>query len=297
MSPVTDIWSNQIGFEWEGKDPSTLPTFAIQYCTPEFGTSIGWEIVDGRDFSREFATDSAALILNETGVRLTGIENIVGKRIRWNDEEYTVVGVVRDMIMESPYKSVNPTIFCMTTDGWINISNIRLRAGVPVQDALASVENVYKTLAPESIFEFHFTDDQYDEKFRAEARIGKLARTFAILAIFISCLGLFGLSAFVAEQRTREIGIRKVLGATTTTLWAMQSKGFISLVIISCFIASPLAWYCLSKWLTQYEYRTELRYTVFVLAGLLAVLVTITTVSFQSIKAAMMNPVQSLRSE
>jgi ABC-type antimicrobial peptide transport system permease subunit len=185
----------------------------------------------------------------------------------------------------------------MAYKDWINVSHIKLLSGVPVKDALEKVETTYKALAPESIFEFNFTDDQYDAKFRAEERIGKLARVFAILAIFISCLGLFGLSAFVAEQRTKEIGIRKVLGASIANLWAMQSRGFVGLVIISCLIATPLTWYFLNNWLAQYEYRIDLRYHVFLLAGLLAITVTMLTVSFQSIKAALTNPVTSLRSE
>jgi hypothetical protein len=296
-SPITNVYSNQIGFDWDGKDPNSLPIFGIVNCTHEFGKSIGWQVKEGRDFSREFSTDTSALILNEAGVALTGLDNIVGKTIRWNDKAYQVIGVVKDMVMESPYEPVKPTVFCMADNLWVNFINVKLKPGVPVNDAIAKVEGVYKQHAPNSIFDYKFSDEEYDAKFRAEERVGKLARVFAILAVFISCLGLFGLSAFVAEQRTKEIGIRKVLGATVADLWAMQSKGFVVLVVLSLAIASPLAWYFLKNWLKDYEYHVTLGWQVFALSGMLAVLVTLLTVSFQSVKAALANPVKSLRSE
>lgn len=296
-SPVTNVYSNQIGFDWDGKDPNSLPIFGIVNCTHEFGKSIGWQVKEGRDFSREFSTDTSSIILNESGVALTGLDNIVGKTIRWNDKPYQVIGVVKDMVMESPYEPVKPTVFCMADQGWVSVINVKLKPGVPVNDAIAKVEAVYKQHAPSSIFDYKFSDEEYDAKFRSEERIGKLARVFAILAVFISCLGLFGLSAFVAEQSTKEIGIRKVLGATVADLWAMQSKGFVVLVVLSLAIASPLAWYFLKNWLADYEYHINLGWQVFAFSGILAVAVTLLTVSFQSIKAALANPMKSLRSE
>ncbi len=295
-SPTTGIWSNQIGFDWEGKDPNTLPLFGIVACSHDFGKSVGWEVLQGRDFSRDFATDTAAFILNEAAVELTGLDNIVGKTIRKNDKPYQVIGVVKDMVMQSPYNPTVPTIFSIDYE-WASIFNVKLTPGVPVQDALKKVETVFKKLDPDAPFDYKFADDEYDAKFRSEERIGKLARVFAILAIFISCLGLFGLSAYVAEQRTKEIGIRKVLGASLTNLWAMLSKDFIGLVFISCFVAVPVAWYYLSGWLASYTYRIGLQWWVFVMAGVLAVAVTLFTVSFQSIRAALANPARSLRSE
>ncbi|MCB0611454.1 MAG: ABC transporter permease, partial [Lewinella sp.] len=229
-------------------------------------------------------------------VELTGLDNIVGKTIRKNDKPYQVIGVVKDMVMQSPYNPTVPTIFSIDYE-WASIFNVKLTPGVPVQDALKKVETVFKKLDPDAPFDYKFADDEYDAKFRSEERIGKLARVFAILAIFISCLGLFGLSAYVAEQRTKEIGIRKVLGASLTNLWAMLSKDFIGLVFISCFVAVPVAWYYLSGWLASYTYRIGLQWWVFVMAGVLAVAVTLFTVSFQSIRAALANPARSLRSE
>lgn len=304
-APATDIWSNQIGFDWEGREPDEQPLFTITACSYEYGKTMGWEILEGRDFDRKIVSDSSALILNEAAVELIGIPDIVGKTIRQGDTrtgEYdpadtrTVVGIVKNMIMESPWTPIRPAMFRMEPD-WASFLLVKLKPEMPVKDALAEVEKTFTKLSPSSPFEYEFVDDEYDEKFRAEERIGKLARVFAILAIFISCLGLFGLSAYVAEQRTKEIGIRKVLGATVANLWAMQSKGFVGLVLLSCLIAVPIAWYYLDSWLSDYEYRISLTWSVFAVAAVMALIVTILTVSFQSIKAALSNPVKALRSE
>jgi putative ABC transport system permease protein len=295
-SPATAVYSNQIGFNWEGKDPNSLPLFGIVACTWEFGKTIGWQIKEGRDFSRDFATDSSALILNEAAVKLTGLKNIVGKNIKWNDGNYTVVGVIRDMVMESPYTPVKPTIFTMNT-GWANIITIRIKPTVSMQDALAKVEKVFRKYNPGAPFDYRFTDEEYAKKFSDEQRIGNLATFFAILAIFISCLGLFGLASFVAEQRTKEIGVRKVLGASVFNLWQMLSKDFAWLVAISCVIAIPIAWYYLHQWLQNYQYRTDISWWVFLAACAGALIITLLTVSFQAIRAALANPVKSLRTE
>ncbi|MEO1262651.1 MAG: ABC transporter permease [Bacteroidota bacterium] len=304
-APVTAVYSNQIGFDWEGKDPNTQPLFSITSCSWEYGKAVGWEVIQGRDFDRELKIDSSAMIINEAAYELIGVEDIVGKTIRQGDIEdgtyvvedtRTVVGVVKNLIMESPWDPVRPAMFLMEPT-WSNYLLVRFRQGQPVQDGIAAVEKIYQTLSPSSPFEFDFVDDKYNQKFRSEERIGHLARIFAILAIFISCLGLFGLSTYVAEQRTKEIGIRKVLGASVSNLWAMQSKSFVVLVLLSCLIAVPIAWYYLDGWLDSYEYRVDLSWTVFVLSAILALAVTLLTVSYQSIRAAMANPVNSLRSE
>ncbi len=295
-SPTTGVWSNQIGFEWEGKDPKSVPLFGTIACTHEFGKTVGWKILEGRDFSRDYSTDTSAFVLNEAAVKLTGLKNIVGKTIRYNEKPMQVVGVIKDMVMESPYEPIKPTIF-MVNLGWANIVNVKLKPGAPVKDALKKVEAVFKKYDPDSPFDFKFADEQYDAKFRAEERVGKLARIFAVLAIFISCLGLFGLASFVAEQRIKEIGVRKVLGASVMSLWGLLSKDFVRLVILSFFIAAPIAWYFLNDWLQQYEYRTDISWWIFVLSGLGATIITLLTVSFQAIRAALMNPVKSLRSE
>ncbi|KAA9354735.1 ABC transporter permease [Larkinella humicola] len=295
-SPTTYISSNQIGFEWEGKDPQAIPLFGVVACSHDFGKTIGWQIKEGRDFSRKYSTDSSAFVLNEAAVKLTGLKDIVGKIIRYNGKSCQVVGVVKDMVMESPYTPIKPTIFMINYD-WASVFNVKLMPNAPVETAVKKVEAVFKKYDPDTPFSFQFADEEYNAKFRAEERVGKLARIFATLAIFISCLGLFGLASFVAEQRIKEIGVRKVLGASVFSLWSLLSKDFVRLVLISFLIAIPIAYYFLSDWLLQYEYRTTISWWVFGLSGLGAAIITIVTVSFQAIKAALMNPVKSLRSE
>lgn len=296
-SPTTGVWSNQIGFNWEGKDPNTLPSFGTIAVTQDFGKTIGWQIIDGRDFSKEFSTDSTALVLNEAAVKLVGMKkNIVGQTIQFNDKNYTVIGVIKNMVMESPYAPIKPTIF-LYDPNWANVITVAIKHGTPITAALSKIEAVFKKFNPGSPFDYTFNDEEYARKFADEQRVGNLATFFTILAIFISCLGLFGLASFVAEQRKKEIGVRKVLGASTYNLWQMLSKEFAFLVIISCFISIPLAWYYLNNWLQQYDYRTPVSLWIFLISGIGALAITLITVSFQAIKAALANPVKSLRTE
>jgi len=296
-SPTTDVWSNQIGFEWQGKDPNTLPSFGTIAVTEDFGNTIGWKIKEGRDFSKEFATDSLAMILNEAAVKLVDMKrDIVGETIKFNDKNMIVIGVVKDMIMESPYTPVKPTVFFFNRE-WANVITVAIKQKVPIQDALSKIEVVFKKYNPSSPFIYKFNDEEYMKKFADEQRIGKLATFFTVLAIFISCLGLFGLASFVAEQRKKEIGVRKVLGASVFNLWQLLSKEFALLVIISCVIAIPLAWYYLHSWLQRFDYRTNISFWIIVASGTGALAITLITVSFQAIKAALANPVKSLRTE
>jgi ABC-type antimicrobial peptide transport system permease subunit len=296
-SPTTNVWSNQIGFNWQGKDPNSLPSFGTIAVTEDFGKTIGWQIKEGRDFSRDFATDSLAMVLNESAVKQIGMKkDIVGQTIQFNDKNYTVIGVIKDMIMESPYKPVTPTVFLYDRN-WANIITVAIKQGVPLKTALGKIESVFKKYNPGSPFDYTFNDEDYAKKFADEERIGNLATFFTILAIFISCLGLFGLASFVAEQRKKEIGVRKVLGASVYNLWQMLSKEFALLVLISCFVAIPLAWYYLNSWLKQYDYHTTISFWIFIASGIGALAITLITVSFQAIKAAIANPVESLRTE
>ena len=198
--------------------------------------------------------------------------------------------------MESPYKPVRPTIFFYEPN-WVNEVIVGVKPGQSVKDALAKIEAVFKKYDPGTPLSYTFNDEDYAKKFADEQRVGNLATFFTILAIFISCLGLFGLASFVAEQRKKEIGVRKVLGASVYDLWQMLSKEFALLVIISCAVAIPIAWYYLNNWLQQYDYRTAISSWIFILSGLGALIITLITVSFQSIKAAIANPVKSLRTE
>ncbi len=296
-SPTTAVYASQIGFNWQGKDPNTLPGFGTIWVTTDFGKTIGWKIKEGRDFSKDFATDSLGMILNESAVKLVGMkQDIIGQTIQFNDKNFKVIGVIKDMIMQSPYQPVQPTVFWIDPENVGNVT-VAIKPGVPVRDALSKIETVFKKYNPSAPFDYTFNDDEYAKKFADEQRIGNLATFFTILAIFISCLGLFGLASFVAEQRKKEIGVRKVLGATVFNLWQLLSKEFALLVIISCVIAIPLAWYYLHQWLQHYDYRTNISWWVFILACTGAMLVTIITVSFQAIKAALANPVKSLRTE
>jgi len=295
-SPTTEVYSNQIGYEWDGKQPGTNPLFGTIAVTRDFGKTIGWHVRQGRDFSRDFASDTSAMILNESAVKLTGFTDPIGKIIRKDKKAYTVVGVIDNMVMQSPYMPVQPTIF-FVDNNWANIITVKMKPTARIQDALAKIGGVFKKYNPASPFDYHFTDETYAKKFSDEERIGKLASIFAILAIFISSLGLFGLASFVAEQRTKEIGVRKVLGASVFNLWGMLSKDFVTLVIISCVIATPIAWYFLSGWLKGYQYHTTVSWWIFIVSCIGALLITLLTVSFQAIKAAVANPVKSLRSE
>jgi putative ABC transport system permease protein len=295
-SPATDVWSSQIGFDWPGKDPKSVPLFDVTACTHDFGRVINWSVKEGRDFDRKFITDSGGLILNEEAVRLIGIPHPVGMNIRWDDKQHKVVGVIRNMVMSSPYEPVKPGIFFLDY-GWLNVITVRLNPAMTTQQALNTIEPVFKRYNPGAAFEYNFVDEDYAKKFSDEKRIGSLASVFAVLAIFISCLGLFGLASFVAEQRTREIGVRKVLGASIFHLWRMLSVDFILLVVISCVIAIPISWYFLHQWLQQYDYRTPMSWWAFAAASGGALVITLLTVSYQAVRAALANPVKSLRSE
>ncbi|MFT4015719.1 MAG: ABC transporter permease [Agriterribacter sp.] len=299
-SPVTNVWSNSGGFNWEGKDPDLDTDFATFWVTAEYGKTVGFEIKEGCDFSRDFRGDSASLLINEAAVKFMNIKNPIGKIIRWGDDStatrYTIVGIVKDMVMASPYQPVKQAVYLLTNDN-VNVINLKLNPQKSTSESLAIIEKVFKQLIPAAPFDYQFADQEYAKKFSAEVRVGKLAGFFTILAIIISCLGLFGLASFVAEQRTKEIGIRKIVGASVFNLWTLLSKDFVILVSISCMIAIPLAWYYLYGWLQHYDYRVGISWWVFVAAVSGAIGITLLTVSFQAIKAAVTNPVKSLRTE
>ncbi len=302
MGKPTELASGNSGFEWKGKDPNQDANFGTIAVTHEFGKTVGWQFTDGRDFLSNMPTDSSAVVINESAAKFIGLKNIVGENLTWTFHEskqtYTVVGVIKDMLMESPYSDVAPTVyFIKSLNGGVSVMNIRINPTVPMNQALTKIEAVFKKLIPAAPFDYKFIDQDYQLKFATEERISKLARFFAILAIFISCLGLFGLASFVAEQRTKEIGVRKVLGATLFDLWRLLSKEFAMLVIISLFIAVPVAYYFMHNWLQNYQYRVSLSWWIFAAAGIGALVITLLTVSFQAIKTALMNPVKSLRSE
>jgi len=296
QSALTGIWGSTSGFSWSGKDPNLSIDFGTIFSSHDYGKTIDWKIKEGRDFSREFATDSSAVILNEAAINYMGLKNPVGEVVTWWGQPYTIIGIIDNMVMESPYDELRPVIYFLTNEPG-NLSLIKLKSSVSANEAIAKIEPIFKKLNPDHPFEFQFVDDEYAKKFGNEERIGKLAGFFAMLAVLICCLGIFGLASFTAEQRTKEIGIRKVLGASVTKLWQMLSKDFIVLVLLSCLLAIPISYYFLHQWLLKYEYRTDIGWWVFMIAGSGALLITLLTVSYQAVKAALANPVKSLRSE
>jgi ABC-type antimicrobial peptide transport system permease subunit len=295
-SPTTSVWNTNGGFDWEGKDPEQAVDFPNNPVSYDYGKTIGWQIKEGRDFSREFASDSGTFILNESAVKFIGLKDPVGKVIRWEGEPYTVIGVVKDLLVQSPYAPVRPSLFHLSTDEE-NIFLLKLNPTMNIKDAVGKVEAVFKKADPASPASATFVDEEYARKFGDEKRLGSLSTFFAILAIFISCLGLFALASFVAEQRTKEIGIRKVMGASVSGLWRMLSQDFVLLVLISSLISIPIAYYLVANWLGNYEYRTDISWWIFALSVSGAIIITLLTVSYQAIKASLMNPVRSLRTE
>jgi putative ABC transport system permease protein len=297
-SPTTDPRNEEGGFNWRGKDPNSTTNFWTFGVTPEYGKTVGWKLVSGRDYSRALATDGFSFVINETAAKMMGLEHPVGEIVQWSGYKFTIIGVVRDMVMMSPYDPVQPAIFYQAP-WYLPVVTIRIKPGVGggVSEAIDRISTVFSKYAPAEPFNYKFTDTEYELKFRAEQRVGSLAAFFAGLAIFISCLGLFGMATFMAEQRTREIGVRKVLGASVFSLWRLLSREFVVLVVISACIATPAAWYFMHRWLQNYTYRAGISWWIFLVTGVGALVITLLTVSVQAIKAAGMNPVKSLRAE
>ena len=296
-SPTTQVWNSNGGFTWQGKDPALAVDFPNNGVTHEFGKTVGWQFKTGRDFSRDFASDSLAFVINESAEKFLGFENAVGETLTWNEQPYTIIGVIKDMIIESPYAPVRPSLWHIARHDNNGVAILKLNPEMGAHEAVEKVKTIFNKYNPASPFTHEFVDVEYARKFSDEERIGKLASFFALLAIFISCLGISGLASFVAEQRTKEIGVRKVMGASVVNLWGMLSKDFLRLVLFSLLVAMPTAWYLMRNWLEKYEYRSTMAWWIFVAAGLGALAITLLTVSYQSIKAAVANPVKSLRSE
>jgi ABC-type antimicrobial peptide transport system permease subunit len=306
-SPLTSVWSNDGGLQWRDKDPNKVESFGIVSVTYDFGKTVGWKFRQGRDFSRALASDSLgshspkdavySVVVNEAAAKYMGLKNPVGEIVKWGGYSYRIVGVIENMLMESPFDPVRQIVYRVNYEDANSWMNIRINPQLSSRAALQKMEAIFRKLVPATPFDYAFADTEYGLKFAAEERIGKLASVFATLAVLISCLGLFGLASFVAEQRTKEIGVRKVLGATVLNLWKLLSKDFVVLILVACLFAVPLAAYFLNQWLQNYEYRTQLSWWIFAVAIIGALVITLLTVSFQAIKAALANPVKSLRTE
>jgi len=295
-SRTTSQGASSSGFHWAGKDPGLSTDFPFVYVSHDYGKTVGWNFVKGRDFSRDFPSDTAALIINETTARFMGFKDPVGETIRWEDLTFTVIGVVEDMVIDSPYEPVPPTIFVLTPNGGYLIL-ARVNPEVTSAEAIGAIEQVYKKYAPGDPFNYSFVDQDYARKFGAEEKVLRQASILAILAIFISCLGIFGLASFVVERRTKEVGVRKVMGASLPSLWQLLSKEFVILVVISFCLAFPAAWYFTGDWLARYNYHITVGWWVYVASGGAAIAITLATVSYHTLRAAGANPVKSLRAE
>jgi len=293
-SPATNIrWHTDID-AWPGKHAGETVEMGCIYVSDDYFKTVGMNIKEGRNFSGIY--DSTSVIFNETAIDRLRIKNPIGQTITFNDNKYTIAGVVKNALMISPFSAADPTMF-YCYPGKQSVMLYKLSPNIKTQDAITQLTSIFNKYDPAYPFDYSFADADYASKFKLETLIGKLAGLFAALAIFISCLGLFGLAAYVAEQRTKEIGIRKVLGASVPQVWMLLSKDFIVLVFLGCVIASPIAYYFLHGWLMNYNYRINIGVGVFILSALLAIIITVITVSYQAIKAAIANPVESLRSE
>ncbi|MEP6614932.1 MAG: ABC transporter permease [Ginsengibacter sp.] len=296
-NPITQAWSDTWDYVWEGKDPNDKTDFDRYFADEDLVKTAGFQILQGRDFDLEnFPTDSTALILNESSVKAMNFKNPIGEIIKDNGKDWHVVGVIKDFILRSPYEPMRPMVIG-GSKGWFNVMHIKLNSNNSTGKNLAIAEKIFKKYNPQYPFESHFVDEEYDKKFNNEKRIQALSGLFAGLTIFISCLGLFGLATYMAENRIKEIGVRKVLGASVMSITSLLSKDFLKLVAISLVIASPVAWWSMHSWLQGYPYHINIEWWVFTMAGLLSLIVALLTVSYQSIKAAIANPVKSLRTE
>jgi ABC-type antimicrobial peptide transport system permease subunit len=295
-SAPSQISSNNNGWEWPGSQPVEkaviFSTIATEY---DYTKTLGIKLLEGRDFSRAFA-DSNAVVLNQSAVKRMRLTNPVGTMIKWNDKAMIVVGVVPDIQMESPFRPISPLTIIFNKD-WVSYLNIRLNPSMSVSKAVSLIRPVFDKYNPAFPFAYTFADQEYAKKFNYEELVGNLSAVIAVLIIFISCLGLFGLASFTVEQRVKEIGVRKVLGASVGSLWQLLSKDFVLLVLIACTIAAPVGWYAMHQWLQQYDYKIAIGPYVFGVVIVVALLITLLTVSYQTIKAARTNPVKSLRTE
>ena len=292
----TQIENGTGGVDWEGKDPKTLPMFTQVSVGYDFTKTMNITMVDGRDFSKDFATDSVGYIVNEAALKKIGYKDPVGKPLTFWQKKGTIIGVAKDFHFNSLHEQINPLIIRYGEEESYGAVLVRTAPGQTKQ-AIAGLEKLCKQLNPQFPFTYYFSDEEYQKLYRSEQVVSKLANSFAFLAIFISCLGLLGLAMFTAEQKTKEIGIRKVLGASIASLFTLMSREFIFLVCIALLIASPVAWWLMNNWLQNYAYRTPISWWMFLVAGGLAIVIALITVSFQATKAAIANPIKSLRTE
>ena len=301
--PVSNSSRNDNSFSKEAvmdmKNGFNMQTWRIDY---DYIPTLGMKIVKGRNFSKDFGADSSGIIINEATAKIIGYENPIGKKLYTSDgppgsgqtKSYEIVGVVENFHFSSMHETIGPLSMRLGRSDWTMAFKVRTD---DLKGLVNKIEQKYRAMAPEMPFSYSFLDASFDQMYRAEQRVGKIAITFAILTVLIACLGLFGLVTYISEQRTKEVGIRKVLGASVFSITTLLTKDFIKLVVIALLVASPIAWWLMNKWLTDFTYRIEIEWWVFALAGVIAIAIAILTVSYQAIKSALMNPVKSLKTE
>ena len=298
--PITVDGSSASGmFSWEGATPEQEKKsfFSIVKTESDFVHTLGLTLAEGRDLDyARLPADSASVMLNETAIKTMGLKNPVGKYLKWGDNTYTIVGVFKDFITGSPYRDVNPTLIRASKNYMMNIL-IRSNPQFSMAENLQGIEKIAKKFNPAYPFTYSFVDQRYAEKFREQEQMATLALVFSLLAIFISCLGLFGLASYIAETRIKEIGIRKVLGASVIGISTMLSRDFIKLVVIAILLASPVVWWTMNSWLNDFSYRIEFQWWMLVLSGGIAITIALLTVSTQAVRAARANPVSSIKDE
>ncbi len=292
--------NNTDGLTWDGKPSGSKVLISTRYVTPEFLETSGLKLLEGRNLTvGDTTTKPIRMLATETMEKLMGKGSAVGKTVHFDGDTTmaTIVGVVNDYVYGDMYGKPDPVLFFSVPPKNATVMYVRIKPGGDIEKSLAATQGIMKKDNPAYPFDYRFVDDQFNRMFLSEMLVNKLSRLFASLAILISCLGLFGLAAYTAERRTKEIGIRKVLGADVTGLAALLSKEFLQLVLLSCLVAFPIAYLVMSKWLKNYSYRIDINWWVFIISGIVAVIIAVVTVSFQSIKVALANPVKSLRSE
>ncbi|MES2063899.1 MAG: ABC transporter permease [Bacteroidota bacterium] len=296
-APMTEGWSDSWGFDWQGKDPNAKIDFNMFNVDGDFSKTMNLKIVEGRDIDiKTYPSDSSSIMINQASLKIMKFKNPIGQTVMNDGKKLTIVGVVKDFILQSPYEPVKQMII-QGPKSWFNVIHYKLNEKNTTAENLKLAEAVFKKYNSEYPFEYHFVDEEYNKKFADEQRVGTLASLFAGLTIFISCLGLFGLATYMAQNRIKEIGVRKVLGASVFGVTSMLSKDFLKLVAIAFIFATPIAWYSMEHWLQTYAYRVNISVWVFAIAAFVTTLLSIVTVSFQAVKAALANPVKSLRSE
>ncbi|QXV67052.1 ABC transporter permease [Mucilaginibacter sp. 21P] len=296
--PVTLDASNGTGFNWGDMDPAHKNLNFTRFgTTGDFVKTFGFKLIAGRDIDfNKYPSDSSAVMMNEAALKVMGLKDPIGQTILSGTNKLTIVGVIKDFIIGSPSQDINPMLV-FGNKYWSNSLTFRLDAHKPVSASLKQAEAIFKKYNPAYPFQYHFVDQAYAQKFKNEQRTGKIAFTFSCLTIIISCLGLFGLAAYMAESRAKEIGIRKVLGAGVANLMQLLTRDFVALVLVSVVIAAPIGWWFMNKWLQDFNYRIHISWTIFLYSGLAAVVISVVTVSYQAAKAALANPIKSIKTE